>query len=55
MTFKTDRTVNINLSDVVIQNLMESMKEWERLNSLKTEGDDNDLFGHINEYQNATK
>lgn len=50
VTLKTDRTVNINLSDIAIGNLVQSKKEWEKLQEKKSKADD-DLFKQIEQYQ----
>lgn len=50
-TIKTDRAVNINLSDIVIQNISAIMKIWNNLKESKPEVND-DLFNNIDKYQN---
>ena len=51
MTISTDRTVNINLSDVVLQNLIDVFKAWNNMQDEKKEVSD-DLFNQIEQYQN---
>ena len=51
ITISTDRTLNINLSDVILQNLINTYKMWQKLNSEINETDD-DLFKYIDRYQN---
>ena len=51
ITISTDRTLNINLSDVILQNLINTYKMWQKLNTESKEVDD-DIFKYIDKYQN---
>jgi hypothetical protein len=50
LTINTDRIVNINLSDIVIQNLMDLQKTWNAIEESKKEIND-DFFDQIESYQ----
>lgn len=50
MTISTDRTLNINISDIVLQNLINVSKSWSSLQEQKHEVSD-ELFTQIDQYQ----
>mmetsp|Transcript_12940 Transcript_12940/g.14873 ORF Transcript_12940/g.14873 Transcript_12940/m.14873 type:complete len:279 (-) Transcript_12940:81-917(-) len=50
MRIGTDRSLNINLSDVIIQNLIDIFKVWNML-SENAEDKGSELFDHIDQYQ----
>jgi hypothetical protein len=50
IVISADKGININLSDIVLQNLIESFKQWKKIQKeLKLESDD--LFASIDNYQ----
>ena len=52
MTVSTDRIVNINLSDIVLQNLIDTFKSWSVLKENEENKEKDEFFAHIDKYQN---
>jgi len=50
LTISTDRTVNINLTDIVLQNLIDVFKAWSSIKESQDEVKDS-LFDQIDNYQ----
>ena len=51
MTVSTDKIVNINLSDIVLQNLIDTFKSWSNLKENEANKENDEFFAHIDKYQ----